>query len=46
MCGERLPFLYISPCEHVEYNVPRLSTFVLKKYSERIHPRLNIVIRA
>ena len=37
MCGKRLIFLYTSPSEHVQYafEVPRLSTFVFKKCSEK-----------
>ena len=48
VCEKRLTFLYTSPYEHVEYNVwgLRLSAFVFKKCSEKMHSRLNIVIRA
>ena len=31
MCGKRLTFLYTSPYEHVQYSVPRFSTFVFEK---------------
>ena len=31
---------------NITFEVPRLSNFVLKKSSEKIHSRLNIVIKA
>ena len=51
MCGKRLTFLYrptpvLMNMSNITFEVSTLSTFVIEKYSEKIHSRLHIVIRA
>ena len=48
MCGGHFcrPTPVLMNMSNITFEIPRLSTFVFKKCSEKIHSRLNIVIRA